>query len=109
MERDFTRPAILALGLAIGGYFAGNGFVRAKGTERFVTVKGVSEREAPADPSDQREDLQHHRDRARRQLNALTTVADEARCGQRRGQAQDDRRHPACERYYGDGSSLSAR
>src|SRR5690242_12285633 len=49
MERDFTRPAILALGLAIGGYFAGNGFVRAKGTERFVTVKGVSEREARAD------------------------------------------------------------
>ena len=49
MERDFIRPAILALGLAVGGYFAGNGFVRAKSAERFVTVKGVSEREARAD------------------------------------------------------------
>jgi hypothetical protein len=49
MERDFTRPAILALGLAVGGFFAGNGFVRAKSAERFVTVKGVSEREARAD------------------------------------------------------------
>lgn len=49
MDRDLIRPAILALGIALGGFAAGNGFVRAKSAERFVTVKGVSEREARAD------------------------------------------------------------
>jgi hypothetical protein len=49
MNRNLWRYIILALGFAIGGFFIGNGFVRAKGTERFVTVKGVSEREARAD------------------------------------------------------------
>jgi hypothetical protein len=49
MDRALIRSSILAVGITLGGYFVGNGFVRAKGAERFVTVKGVSEREARAD------------------------------------------------------------
>jgi hypothetical protein len=49
----FDRPqlaaGIIALGVAIGGFAAGNGIVRSKTAERFVTVKGVAEREAKAD------------------------------------------------------------
>lgn len=41
--------ALLAIGLAFGGYFAGNGFVQARALERFVEVKGLAEREVPAD------------------------------------------------------------
>ncbi|MFU8814936.1 MAG: SIMPL domain-containing protein [Pseudomonadales bacterium] len=40
---------ILAIGLALGGYFAGNGFVQARALERFVEVKGLAEREVRAD------------------------------------------------------------
>jgi hypothetical protein len=43
-------PALLvAIGLTAGGWFAGNGFVRARMADRFVTVKGVSERDVRAD------------------------------------------------------------
>jgi len=49
-----SRPAllfalILAFGLALGGLLAGNGFARGRAAERYVTVKGVSEREVRAD------------------------------------------------------------
>jgi uncharacterized protein len=40
---------LLAVGLAFGGYFAGNGFVEARALERFVEVKGLAEREVLAD------------------------------------------------------------
>jgi hypothetical protein len=40
---------LIAAGLAAGGYFIGAGWVNAKTLERTVTVKGLSEREAPAD------------------------------------------------------------
>lgn len=40
---------LLAAGLAAGGYFIGAGWVNAKTLERTVTVKGLSEREVPAD------------------------------------------------------------
>ncbi len=40
---------ITALGIAAAGFLAGNGFVRAKAADRYVTVKGVSEREVRAD------------------------------------------------------------
>ncbi|HEX6816724.1 MAG TPA: SIMPL domain-containing protein [Gemmatimonadaceae bacterium] len=43
------RAAILAVGLALGGYLAGNGFARARASDRYVTVKGVAEREVKAD------------------------------------------------------------
>jgi hypothetical protein len=41
--------AVLALGFALGGLFVGRGFVAARVGDRFVTVKGVAEREMKAD------------------------------------------------------------
>jgi hypothetical protein len=41
--------ALLAAGLAVGGWFIGNGFVRGRTADRFVSVKGVSERDVTAD------------------------------------------------------------
>jgi len=49
MSRDLLRPTILALGLIIGGAFVGSGFAKARSADRFVTVKGISEREVKAD------------------------------------------------------------
>ena len=49
MNNDLVRPAILAAGLVIGGLFIGGGFARARSADRFVTVKGISEREVKAD------------------------------------------------------------
>jgi uncharacterized protein len=46
---DLVRPAIIAAGLALGGLFIGGGFARARSSDRFVTVKGISEREVKAD------------------------------------------------------------
>ncbi len=40
---------IMAAGLALGGWFMGNGFFKGRASERFVTVKGVSERDVHAD------------------------------------------------------------
>ncbi|MBX3132285.1 MAG: SIMPL domain-containing protein [Gemmatimonadaceae bacterium] len=48
-ERIPASSVILALGIALGGFLAGHGVVRAKAAERYVTVKGVAEREAVAD------------------------------------------------------------
>lgn len=39
----------LGLGIAISGWFIGQGFFQGRATERFVTVKGVSERDVKAD------------------------------------------------------------
>lgn len=39
----------VAIGLALGGYFIGDGFIRARALERTVEVKGLAEREVPAD------------------------------------------------------------
>lgn len=44
-----TRVIVLAIGIAAGGWAAGNGFVRARLGDRYVTVKGISEREVNAD------------------------------------------------------------
>jgi len=41
--------AVVAVGFALAGWFVGHGFVRARTVERFVTVKGVSERDVEAD------------------------------------------------------------
>ena len=49
MNRDLLRPAIIALGLVFAGLFVGMGFARGRAADRFVTVKGISEREVQAD------------------------------------------------------------
>jgi hypothetical protein len=48
-DQSVLRVAILSFGVAIAGWAAGNGFVRARLGDRFVTVKGISEREVNAD------------------------------------------------------------
>ena len=50
MKNTSLLPAlILALGLAVAGYFVGDTFLKGKKFDRFVSVKGLSEREVPAD------------------------------------------------------------
>ena len=49
LDRGTVRMIILALGIALGGFLAGRGFARARATERYVTVKGVTEREVRSD------------------------------------------------------------
>ena len=48
-DRTITGAAIVGLGIALGGLLAGNGFARARAADRYVTVKGVAEREVRAD------------------------------------------------------------
>ncbi len=40
---------LLAVGIAVAGWFVGDGFVKGRSADRFVTVKGVSERDVQAD------------------------------------------------------------
>lgn len=50
MKNSVLLPALfLALGLCAAGYFIGETFVKGKQFDRFVSVKGLSEREVPAD------------------------------------------------------------
>jgi uncharacterized protein len=42
------RALILAVGIAGAGWFIGHGFTKARSADRFVTVKGVAEREVQA-------------------------------------------------------------
>ncbi len=49
MERPVISALLVALGLTLGGWFIGHGFMRGRMADRFVTVKGVSEREVKAD------------------------------------------------------------
>jgi hypothetical protein len=49
LSSDLIRPAIVAVGIALGGLFVGGGFAKARSADRFVTVKGISEREVKAD------------------------------------------------------------
>lgn len=48
-DRDIVRPIILAVGIALAGLLIGAGFGRAREADRYVTVKGISEREVQAD------------------------------------------------------------
>jgi hypothetical protein len=49
-ERSIVVAGILvAVGMAIAGYFIGNGLLRARSADRYVTVKGLAEREVAAD------------------------------------------------------------
>src|ERR671917_40011 len=40
---------ILAVGLAVAGWFVGRGFIQGRATTRYVEVKGLAEREVTAD------------------------------------------------------------
>ena len=48
LDRTLLSAAVIALGLTLGGFAVGNGFARARSSDRFVTVKGVAEREVRA-------------------------------------------------------------
>jgi hypothetical protein len=48
-QRTIISFSVLALGVAVGGWFIGHGFVSGRSGDRFVTVKGVSERDVKAD------------------------------------------------------------
>jgi uncharacterized protein len=49
MDRITTPAIILAAGLTLAGLLAGAGFARGRSADRYVTVKGVAEREVRAD------------------------------------------------------------
>lgn len=49
LKSPLTAALILAIGIAFGGYLAGRGIVDSRALERTVTVKGLAEREVPAD------------------------------------------------------------
>jgi hypothetical protein len=49
IDRETGRALILAAGIALAGFLAGNGLARARSADRYVTVKGVAEREVKAD------------------------------------------------------------
>lgn len=49
IDRTLVPPIILAAGISLSGLLIGGGFARAKDADRFVTVKGISEREVNAD------------------------------------------------------------
>ena len=46
--RGIAAALILATGTALAGYFVAQGFLGARMADRFVTVKGISERDAEA-------------------------------------------------------------
>lgn len=48
-EGRVAAALFLAIGLGVSGWFVGQGFVNGRTADRFVTVKGLSEREVSAD------------------------------------------------------------
>ncbi len=51
MARGTSMPGalVLGIGIAVAGWFVGDGFVKGRAADRYVTVKGVSERDVQAD------------------------------------------------------------
>lgn len=48
-RQSVAVAVILGIGLAAAGWLAGHGFARGRTTDRYVTVKGIAEREVKAD------------------------------------------------------------
>lgn len=48
-QNNLLFALLIAAGVALGGWFIGDGFVEARSGDRYVTVKGVSERDVMAD------------------------------------------------------------
>ena len=48
VERSLIAAIVLAAGVGLGGFFIGNGFARGRSADRYVEVKGLSEREVTA-------------------------------------------------------------
>ncbi len=48
-DRRIWPAVVVAFGIALAGAFTGYGFLRGRRADRFVTVKGLSEREVKAD------------------------------------------------------------
>jgi uncharacterized protein len=48
-DRSLATAGLIALGLALGGWFIGHGFATGRASDRYVEVKGLAEREATAD------------------------------------------------------------
>jgi hypothetical protein len=49
LDRPALPAAILALGLVLGGWLIGYGFLRGRSADRYVEVKGLAEHEVTAD------------------------------------------------------------
>lgn len=49
VDRTALSAVVLALGLALAGWFVGHGFLRGRTASRYVEVKGLAEREVAAD------------------------------------------------------------
>ena len=49
LDRLTLPAALVAAGLALGGWFVGHGFLRGRTAARYVEVKGLAEREVAAD------------------------------------------------------------
>jgi hypothetical protein len=46
---SFFHALIIGVGIGLAGWFVGDGFFRGRAADRFVTVKGISERDVKAD------------------------------------------------------------
>jgi len=48
-SKGVVGALLLAVGIALAGWFVGHGFLKGRAADRFVTVKGVAERDVKAD------------------------------------------------------------